>query len=221
MSIETLAKALLLVGAMAVPVAAQDGAPEAKRILDSTRVSVDYKDAPLEDVIAFLREQTGLNFHLGPDHSDARVTLVLRDVSARTVLKFALRPHDLSAAWRDGAVVIESRESTGGKTVMRMYDVRALEFGYRQFSNTDTIDSFCGTCIAAAGVRLMDDGIVEFGRSAAGFLLDLVTIQTGGSSWDEDSRTSITLSNGRLVVTQAPAVHLEITKLLKNLEQYR
>ena len=221
MSAKTFAKAVLLVGVMAMPVDAKDGASEAKRILDSTRVSVDYKAATLEDVVAFLREQTGLNFHVDSDHADARVTMKLNDVSARTVLKFALKPHDLSAAWREGAIVIESRESAGGKTVMKMYDVRALEFGYRNFSAFDTIDSFCGTCIAAAGVRLMDDGIVEFGRSAAGFLLDLVTLQTGGSSWDEDSRTLITLSNGRLVVTQTPAVHREIVKLLRKLEQYR
>ena len=212
--------AMLLLGGMTLTAAARDGASEAKRKLDSTRVSVDFKSAPLADVIAFLREQTDLNFHLAKDDAGAEVTLKLKDVSARTVLRFAMKPHDLTAVWRDGVIVIEPRGKTSEKRVTRIYDVSALEFGYRNFSNIDFLDSFCGTCISAAGVRFMDDGIVEFGRSAVGFLVDMIFTQTGGASWDGDPRTSIDLANGRLIVTQTPAVHREIAMLLRKLEQY-
>ena len=216
MSVERLAKVLLLVGVMAVPVAAKDSASEAKRVLDSTRVSVDFKEAPLENVIAFLREQTGLNFHVGSDHSDAKVTMKLKDVSARTVLKYALKPHDLSADWREGVIVIESRDSAGVKTVTRLYDITGWEYWLRDFPGVglDLVPEKPG--IQSAGSSFSD-----FTYCWVDFFLELIPMLVGGDSWNRDSEASITRSNGLLVVTQTPEVHREIVKLLRLLEQYR
>ena len=215
-NVGTLAKAVLLLAVMALPVAARDSASEAKRVLDSTRVSVDFKESPLENAIAFLREQTGLNFHLGSDHTDAKVTMKLKDVSARTVLKYALKPHDLSAAWREGVIVIESRGRAGVKMVMRVYDVR---------NQAVPLEDHPGQEIELAsngmGVHFLTTSDATSNWIDPALTADYIQKFTGNGSWDGASGASITNANGLLIVKQTPAVHKEIMKLLRLLEQYR
>ena len=213
-----------MVMALAMTAAAQNNAEEARRKLAAQKISVHYEKASLDDAVAFLRDATGLNFHLDAtvaEHApDATVRLKLRDVSVRTVLKLMLQPHDLSAVWRNGAIVILPRRDAVGNRVMRIYDIRAQLLQLPDFPGpkVELVESTSEAPLTGVVFDLDEAPQVPI---PGDMLVDLVRMNTGGASWDDDPDVSIDLANGHLIVTQSPAVHREISRLLRKLEQYR
>ena len=49
----------------------------------------------------------------------------------------------------------------------------------------------------------------------------MIKANTGGGSWDSNSKAALNLNNGTLVVTQTPSVLREIDNLLNLLGQYQ
>jgi len=94
------------------------------------RISINFSKAPLPDVVEYLRQVLDLNIVLdeealwGRDPRDVLVTLRLRRVRARTILKFLVRKVDMKYAVIDGVIFIsdEIREPT----YLQIYDVRDL-----------------------------------------------------------------------------------------------
>ena len=114
---------------------ASPDAGEAKRRLESTKVTVDFKNASVEEVVESIRSFTGLSFVLHPDVPGKRdVTLRARAVSAKTVLKLVLGPRGLAAVWRDGAILIAPRNKLNARTIVRLYDVRTIQIEKQDFS---------------------------------------------------------------------------------------
>ncbi|HEY3226700.1 MAG TPA: hypothetical protein VGK61_06895, partial [Planctomycetota bacterium] len=73
--------------------------------LASMKITLDFQNAKLEDVIAYFQEYSGLNFHLATEvaksgEEPARVTLKVRDVTLKTALKLVLNPRDLVCVYR-------------------------------------------------------------------------------------------------------------------------
>jgi hypothetical protein len=58
----------------------------------------------------------------------------------------------------------------------------------------------------------------DFSESA---LVDLVRSATGGSSWEQDARTSVREAKGLLTVTQSRTAHGEIGRFLLKLRQFK
>ena len=213
-----------MVMALALTAVAQDTAEEARRKLAAQKIAVDFQKTSLEDAIAFLRDATDLNFHISStvaEHApDATVRIKLRDVSVGTVLKLMLQPHELSAIWRDGSIVILPRGEFKGAKVMRIYDIRAQILKLQDYPGpkVELVDAQSIVSSISLGIT------VDFEPEPpipGDMLVELIEMNTGGNSWQDDTDVSIDLANGRLVVTQSPAVHLEIAKLLRQLEQYR
>lgn len=93
--------------------------------LNATRVTVDFKDASLAEALEYLREASGLQFHVDAD-VDARVTFAAKDLPVRTVLKLMLRGADLGVVYRDGVLVVRKQADARAPHTLEMYDVRAL-----------------------------------------------------------------------------------------------
>ena len=53
------------------------------------------------------------------------------------------------------------------------------------------------------------------------FMVQIVKENTGGGSWESNSKAAITLANGMLVISQTPPVIREVERLLQLLGQYR
>ena len=215
---------LKFIVSLAITLAVQDSAEDARRKIVAQKITVHFEGTSLGDAIAFMRDATGLNFHLSAtvaEHApDATVRLKLREVSVKTCLTLMLQPHDLSAIWREGAIVIKPRGEVLGTTSTQIYDVRSLLLKIQDFPGPK--------------VELVDTSDVGEPLPAAYFIseepsntihvdlvTDLIMSNTGGTSWDENPDVSLELVNGLMIVTHSPKVHREIATLLRRLEQYK
>ena len=222
---------LLVTGIMALggAASAQDGSNDgARKIRDriaSIRITLDFNGARLDEVIAYVQEYSGLNFHLDSEarakdlESGARVTIKLKDVTLKTALKLVLNPRDLGCVYRDGVIVIATKARLGTEAVTRVYDVRDLMFPIRDFEGPRMELHPPGSSKMGIIPFLSEEEPVATLNSE--FLVDLIRTSTGDRSWDDTSSSSITQMNGLLVVSQSKSVHDEVRRLLDLLRQYK
>lgn len=196
-------------------------APQADA-LDRT-ISVEFDAVPLEDALQTVRAQLGTNLTIDPAVRDAHgavpVSMRLKDVSVRTVLRIMLDERGLTLTRREGVLAVVTKESIADRVVTRVYDVRDLIHAAPQFPGprmelTSPDDGLIGTIL----ILPIDDPDPVFPGE---FLVDLVPLSTGGDSWTENDRAKIELVNNMLVVTQSEATQREVADLLRLLRQYK
>lgn len=209
---------------MAAAAFGQDGRSEAATKLNTMKVTVDFHDVALAEAVDYLREVTGLNMLVSSKvtekYADLKVTLKVRDLTVKSALKLMLHGRDLTATYRDGAVVILPQEDLQSAVEIRMYDVRAQMVKIQDFPGPKVELATPGSNNGRAVVDTVftfQEPVQVIGPE---FLVTLVKENTGGRSWEAGS-ASLELLNGRLVVSQTPAVHREIEHFLKLLEQYK
>lgn len=215
----TLAAALACLAA-----SAQDDADPKKRDavnkLAAMRISVDFKEIPLSDAMDFLRDASGINFHVDPKatEKDEKITLKVKDLPLKSVIKLMLTPRDLTGVYRDGVIVILPKADVAAATTTQTYDVRDLLMKIGDFPGpkVELVSPGTGplTGITITMDEPKDPPITE------DLLTDLVKSNTGGTTWD-DGNASITIANGMLFVAQNKSVHREVADLLNKLRQYR
>src|SRR5688572_29502598 len=222
--------ALMGVVALAGSAAAQEnpGGDSVRRVKDrlaSTKITLDFNNARLDEVIAYFQEYSGLNIHLDgdarKDGEEDKITIKIKDVSLKTALKLILNPRDLGCVYQDGVLVIKSKSKLGSMTVTRVYDVRDLLFRLRDFAGPRvelTVPGGAGAALAGASFTLEEE---PKGELTEEFLLDLIKTNTGDRSWDDSSNTSINQINGLLVISQSKPVHEETRLLLDLLRQFK
>jgi len=223
--------AALVVAAIGGTAVAQDDSSEAVRKIrdriSSMRITLDFNNAKLDEVIAYFQEFSGLNFHLDADarakegEEGSKVTIKLKDVTLKTALKLVLNPRDLGCVYRDGVILIATKAKLGSQTVTRVYDVRDLLFRLRDFAGPRvelTVPGGAGAALAGASFTLEEE---PKGELTEEFLTDLIKTNTGERSWDDNSAASISQINGLLVISQSKPVHEEIRHLLDLLRQFK
>lgn len=198
------------------------GPQEIQRRLASMRIDVDFAETPLADALAVVRAHTGTNLILdpavAPDHESEPVTMKLRGLPVRTVLKLMLEPRRLTVAYRQGVLVIVPPDHDR-RLVTKVYDVRDLLF---------PIQHFAGPRVELVSPE--DGGIVVGGdffdpprreTIAPEVLTQIIPQATGGKDgWTAHEDVGISLVNNMLVVTQSESVHREVAGLLRLLRQY-
>ncbi|HLY08538.1 MAG TPA: hypothetical protein VKW04_04430 [Planctomycetota bacterium] len=206
--------------AMAVCAWAGDGRDDAARRLDTMRVTVDFENVKLPEAIDYLREVTGINLVILPKamekDGEASIRLKVKDLSVKSVLKLLLTSRGLTAAYRDGALVVLPKEDLQDSASMRIFDVRALQV---------KIQDFGGPSIELSTSKKPGITIVNLEEPHSvipdDFLLDMIKANTGGGTWDSNPKAALNLTGGTLVVTQTPAVLREIENLINLLGQYQ
>ena len=84
------------------------------------RLSIEFVNTPLRDVISFLQEKSKINFYLDKNAPEINVDIKLHDVSISVILEYIL-PKDLSYIVKGNIVHIASEPLE-----LRVYDVRDL-----------------------------------------------------------------------------------------------
>src|SRR5688572_9796267 len=222
--------ALIGVGLLAGTAAGQEDSAgtsvrRVKDCLASTKITLDFTNARLDEVIAYFQEFSGRNFHLDADArrdgEEDKISIKINDVSLKTALKLILNPRDLGCVYQDGVLVIKSKSKLGSMTVTRVYDVRDLVFRLRDFAGPRvelTVPGGAGAALAGASFTLEEE---PKGVITEEFLADLIKTNTGDRSWDDSSNTSINQINGLLVISQSKPVHEETRLLLDLLRQFK
>ncbi len=216
---------------VALPVFAQArraaGTPRQAEIaakLDQIKISLDFHDAALPDVLDFVRSFSGIDFMLDPAVRERhggdpiQVTMKVNDLPLRSALRLMLHGKGLTAVCREGVLVVVPKEKAEKEVVLRIYDVRDLMM---------KLGDNPGPVIAlrppgeGAGVKI-DDFFEEWKEPPkTEFILEMIRKNCGGASWEENPNASITFNNGLLMVNQTPRVHAEVAGMIGKLRQYR
>ena len=185
-----------------------------ERALRSTKVSVDFSDLPLEDFARRIAQLSGENVVVRGAPDDVTVSITLKNVAISSLLKLALKPHDLFAPIEDGVITI--RLCTEVEVVLELYDVRDL---------TAPLMDFPGAVVRLSPNEVgIDPGVSDRrvvtdvdGETVAELMLAHVVPE----SWDELEGASITAHDGVLVVRQSRENHRKIERFLTRLRRLK
>ena len=175
-----------------------------------------------------VREFSGLNMVVDAtvyeelSEDDLMVTIRVKDLLLKSVLKLMLEMKNLTAIYKEGVLLIVTKGSAvHTKTTTQIYDVRDMLFAIRDFPGPKvelTAPGAGGTPLTGATFSLDEEPTSTITED---FLVDIIQENTGGGSWDENENASVTLANGLLIVTQTTKVHKEVKRLLQLLRQYK
>lgn len=208
--------AVLALALAAAPVLAQDkNRAEVEAKLKNIKVTLDFQNAPLPQVVDYLREISGLNMFIDAKvvEKNVMVSMKVQEISLRSIFSLILSPHGCETMHKDGVVMIMLKEDVLEKTIyMEIHDCRDILYPIQDFPGVDialTTDSIGTATIDAGG-----------GDAGAQFPIEeLVKAHTGGKSWDESQKTTCTMQNGLLIVRHRPEVHQEVRQLLNMLRR--
>jgi hypothetical protein len=102
------------------PSPSQKPIPQEMQMKLEERLSIEFVDTPLRDVISFLQEKSKMNFFLDKDAPDTSVNIKLNDVPLSVILEYVL-PKDLGYVVKGNIVHV-----TLEPLELRVYDVRDL-----------------------------------------------------------------------------------------------
>ncbi|MBI4612433.1 MAG: hypothetical protein HY720_02380 [Planctomycetes bacterium] len=221
---------LLVLWPLAVAAFSQEEMTEDERkilyALETTEITLDVVETPIEDVFDYLRQAAGINIVLDPsvlqdvDPARRRCTISLRRLPAIQALRLLLDLHGLSAAVKNGVLFIAAKDSLDPVTYTRSYDIRDILFEIRDFPGPDI-------SLADANAQGNNLGAVIFEPPpdrqppvTGDEIVDIVRENTSPESWIE-GKTALSIVSGHLVVRQTREVHREVQKLLAMLRAHK
>ncbi|HLY73607.1 MAG TPA: hypothetical protein VKU80_05770, partial [Planctomycetota bacterium] len=106
-------------GILALPAWAQEGGNESDprkqevlNKLNTMRITVDFANVTLEEAVGYLRDFSGLNIVVDADvyknqsEDQLKVTLKVKDLLLKSVLKLMLNSRELTAMYKEGVVLV-------------------------------------------------------------------------------------------------------------------
>ena len=208
-------RTLALILALAGPASVQDRErAEILSKLQNLRITLDFQDAPIETIIDYIREISDLNVFVDNKvrEMDLVVSMKIQDIALRSVLKLLLSPHECDIMYREGVIMIMTKEDIQDKTMkLELYDCRDILYPIQDFPGVDIQLSTDDIGVTSIGV--------ESTESEPFPIEELVRAHTGGTTWDDNEKASVTLQNGILIVKNSPSVHKQVLHLLNMLRR--
>jgi hypothetical protein len=194
--------------------------------LETLKVSLNFTDSKLAEVVDFLREITKVNIVMskgvkegGDDHT---VTLKVDDLKAIDAIALITQMLELSFKIDDGVLMFVTKEETKKDTYLELIDVRDLLFHLRDFKAPEISLSTAGSSgDSALGITTTSEEDTGSSLDDPTVLVDLIKNHTCGSSWSDNPKCSCEIQNGILVIVQTKDGHEQITTLIEKLRQYK
>jgi type II secretory pathway component GspD/PulD (secretin) len=204
-------KTLAFVAALALggPAFAQDGVKaEVESKLNNIKVTLDFTSAPLDTVVDYLREISGMNIFVDSKVREKQIVISIKvnEISLRSIFALMLKPHGCATLFKDGVLQLMTEADVADKTMkMEIYDCRDILHPIAQFPGVDiALGDQAGVIIQDTA----DDGGGELP------IEELVRAHTGGRSWEENAKAVCKLQNGLLVIKNTPEVHKQVRRML-------
>ena len=227
--------ATLILGLLALPAAAQEGAtpgetdPRKQEVvnkLNTMRVSVDFTNTTLEEAINFLRDYTNINIvvdaevYKAQSEDQLKVTLKVKDLLLKSVLKLMLSARELTAMYKEGVILVVPKGKIDKSVTLQLYDVRDLLVKIQDFPGprVELVSPQKGGGPLTGATFSLEEPKSTITEE---FITEMVKQNTGDKSWDENPNASMTLTNGVLVVSQSKRVHEEIKRFINLLRQFK
>ena len=223
-----------ILGILALPALAQEGTndidPRRQEVLNklnTMRVTVDFTNSTLEEAISYLRDFTSLNIivdaevYKSQSEDQLKVTLKVKDLLLKSVLKLMLNSRELTAMYKEGVVLIVPKGKIDKAVTLQLYDVRDLLVKIQDFAGPKV--ELVSPSKGGGGPLTGATFTLEEPRSTITeeFITEMVKQNTGDKSWDENPNASINLTNGVMVVSQSKRVHEEIKRFINLLRQFK
>jgi len=171
------------------------------------RLSIEFINTPLRDIISFLQEKSKINFFLDKDAPDANVNIKLDDVPISVILEYIL-PKGMDYVVKDNIIHI-----TMEPLELRVYDVRDLLINLEDRHSLTAQVETSGT---EDGLSSKGEGKDTFDRVKE--IIDLITGTIEPASWSVNGGKGMIAARegmlGDIVVTHILDVHKEVEDLL-------
>lgn len=202
---------------VAASVASAQDAKEIERKIAAVKVSTDFKDTSLDEVVEFLRELAGINIMVDPavKEKNIQITLKVKDVSVKTVLNLIMEMNAIGWKYREEVLYITTSDKLKEDVVLKIYDVQDLLAPIKQFPGAEIGLSDTGVDVIPT---VPDD---TGGDTLESVLEDLIKTHTGIKAWDDNPNASIQLNKGLLIIKQTKEVHKEVGRFLARLRQFK
>ena len=222
-----------LLALMTIPAFAQEGGSETDprkaevlNRINTMRVTVDFANTPLEEAVGFLRDFTGLNIvvdaevYKNQSEDQLKISLKVKDLYLKSVLKLLLSPRELTAMYKDGVLLIVPKGKIDKAVTLQLYDVRDLLVKIQDFPGpkVELVSPQKGGSPLVSATFTFDEPVSIITEE---FITEMVKQNTGDKSWEENPNASMTLTNGVLVVSQSKRVHEEIKRFINLLRQFK
>jgi len=163
-------------------------------VLESLKVSLNFNETTLTEVVDFLREITSLNILISKnvkEKGDAfSVSLKVDDLQASDALSLLLQMLDLDFKIEDGVVLIVTKEELKADVFLQLTDVRDLLFHLRDFKAPEIslADTSGGSEEGGLGIVTVGAEDTEGTLEDPTLLVDLIKKHTCGPSWNDNPR---------------------------------
>jgi hypothetical protein len=177
--------------------------------LANIKVTLDFKDAPLDTVIDYLRELSDINIFEDTKvrEKNLSVSLKVSEITLRSVLSLILKPHQCDTMFKDGVLMVMTKDDVVDRSIkMQIYDCRDILYPIQDFPGID-ID-LNPSAIGILTVNPGDNASVEMP------IEEMIRAHTGGRTWEENPKCVCKMNNGLLVVKNTPEVHKQVARLL-------
>ena len=182
------------------------------------RVTFNFEDTSLEDVVIFLRQVTGTTIIVAPDVTAAPpVKLKVDGMRFGEALKWILQGASLHMALQNEAIWISSQPIVGA-IALRMYDVTDLMSPVLDFPGKElAIGAGAGGGAGGGAFSLFKPDTAAATASDPQALIDFIKANIAVQSW-ESTGMGIDMRGGTtMFVSQTPEVHALLTTLLASM----
>lgn len=221
--------AVLFLALLAPAAAAQSRLTEDERQmlhqLETYLITMDFQEAPFEDVIEYIRQTTAINMVIDPGiyqertPDEMKVSLKVSKLPVLNALKLLLEVNRLDYVFKNGVFLITLAGARQQQTYSQTYDIRDLMFEIRDFPGPD-ISLSSPDEQGGIGAVFGDEPSPGDDLTQPDVIQDILRENTGIGTWDAES-VGMRVVGGILVVRQSEEVHQEIERMLNMLRTYK
>jgi tetratricopeptide (TPR) repeat protein len=196
------------------------------RKLDTMKIDLAFENTKLEDILAFIRDFSGLNILLDAAvrdkvDPDKPVTFKVKDLVLKNVLKLLLSQFGLDFhITEEKVVLLTDPKKAGGGSVLELHDIRDILVKLQDFAGprVELVSPQKGGGGPLTGATFTLD---EPKESSVGEeqIVDLIKENISPGTW-EGEQTIEKTPNQQLLVNAPPRVHRELREFLGKLRSY-
>ncbi len=184
------------------------------------KVSMNFEDTDMVEVVKFLQDITDVNIILDnaiiAEGDVPPIRLQVDGMELRNALDFIMQLSGLQYVIKNEAIFISSEEGVVGSSIMKIYDIADLMNPLTPFAGPKL------TVPTPGEDNPMIDGAVEAAEPPeVDFFIELIQRVIESESWEENDEFSIDEHNNKMVVNHTANVHKQIDALLRTLRLQR
>ncbi len=197
-----------------------------QRKLDTMKIDLAFDNTKIEDILAFIRDFSGLNILLDAAVKDKvdpekQVTFKVKDLVLRNVLKLLLSQFGLDfRITEEKVVLLTDPKNAGGSNFLELHDIRDILVKLQDFGGpkVELVSPSAGGGGPLTGATFSLD---EPKESSVGEeqIVDLIKENIAPGTWEGDQTIEKT-PNQQLLVMAPPKVHRELREFLGKLRSY-